>query len=691
MAKGHQTRNSHMNGVQVPTPLEGFKEALRLGLAAAQISAASKVNIPTRPWERMSQPIFWLRPRPVVPHPGRPVFILRPLTGPPSLWYSANPFSASTVSGTDIITAPPELFAIQAKPANNTQDDLSAVWNCDEVDIIYRNGECTVYPRLAKMRSFVVTGLPPVHLRVLYHSKPDPKAGKFHTTARPVSSRDITDTPMLLIWTCKHGDLFVQAPKHVPVLPPTTSFNRVPIPPASFNLPGLTSLAQYALACQSHHHQPPPLVSRSAPPALQLQSMVPLGRSQPPQEQQLTFRSSAPHAAPHMQHSLRQPFNQNAKAPGPALSVSVSFGRTAKATPLPQYGPRPAPQTLSVFQPRAPPPPASSHVTPSFLPMTLVSQKMARSSDPIASPARGRSKVSASSPSKSAPTSSNSGPSPSASPSAPPTSAPTSPTSAPSNPTPPTPPQDTLCGLDNCTTIVTLSSWEQHYATAHGISEETWVHDTLCAHPTCREAQAAAIAAAAHTLPKLTIGVWASYKRHVKQMHFPEGRMHPCTFPGCGAVLSRSDALLRHVEYKHSVAHEGRERTSKRTRADSEGGFPRKKLRVIAWPDNGRGPRANASPVKTAAARDETVVAPTPPSSRKGKEVARGGDPKENRNTSSATGAGPSTFRTSYEDEAMVVDKDEDMSRSEDSQDGDEWPEGGIIEDEMNSDFDNYD
>ena len=167
--------------------------------------------------------------------------------------------------------------------------------------------------------------------------------------------------------------------------------------------------------------------------------------------------------------------------------------------------------------------------------------------------------------------------------------------------------------------------------------------------------------------------------------------MHPCTFPGCGAVLSRSDALLRHVEYKHSVAHEGRERTSKRTRADSEGGFPRKKLRVIAWPDNGRGPRANASPVKTAAARDETVVAPTPPSSRKGKEVARGGDPKENRNPSSATGAGPSTFRTSYEDEAMVVDKDEDMSRSEDSQDGDEWPEGGIIEDEMNSDFDNYD
>ncbi|KAM5543832.1 hypothetical protein V8D89_002449 [Ganoderma adspersum] len=704
MAKGHQTRNSRANGVQVLTPLEGFKEALRFGLAAAQISAASKVNIPTRPWERTSQPIFWLRPRLLVPRPGRPVFIPRPLTGPSSLWCSANPSSTSTVSGTDLITAPPELFAVQTKPANNAQDDLSAVWNCNEVDIMYRNGECTVYPRLPKMRPFVVTGLPPVHLHVLHHSKPDPKAGKFHTTARSISSKDVNDTPMLLIWSCEHGDLFVQGPKHVPVLPPMTLFNRVPIPPPSNLLPSLTSLARYTLACQSQRHQPPPPASHAIlTHAPQLQPMVPLGRPQLPQKQQLTFPSPVPHPAPGMQPCLPRPSIQNAKAPGPThlklLSLTVSTGRNAQAALLPHSVPQPAPQSLSVFQPRALPPPASNNVTPSFLPMTLVSRKKARRSDPTPGPF----KVSASTPSKSAPTSSSSAPVSSSSAPAPSTSALTSPSSAPtlsasapSDRTPPTlpgAPENTLCGLDNCTTTVTPSSWEQHYAAAHGISEETWVQDTLCAHPTCQEAQAAAIASAAHTPPKLTIGIWASYKRHVKQMHFPEGRTHPCTFPGCNAVLSRSDALLRHVESKHKVAHEGRERTSKRARADSEEGSPMKKLRVIAWPDKGRGPRANASPKTTSAIHEKSSVALTPPLSRKGKEVVRCGDPKENIGRSSASassGARPSTFRTSREDEAMVVDQDQEMTRSEDSEYDDEWPEGDIIEDEMNFDPDNY-
>ncbi|PIL27174.1 transcription factor [Ganoderma sinense ZZ0214-1] len=699
MAKDRQTRYSYAKGVRGLTPLEAFQEALRIGLAAAKLLNATKVDIPTRPWERTSRSIHWLASRFFVPRAGRPIFIPHPLTGPSSLWYTANPSGPSTASGTDLISAPRELYAIQTRAAGNMQDDLSAMWSCSDVDILYRNGECTAYPRLPNMKPFVVTGLPPVHLHVLHHPKPNPKSGNFHTTARSVSRQDVKDTPMLLLWSCIHGDLFVQAPKQVQALPPISSFNFVnpPIPSSSISPPGSTSLQQYALAYQSRYHPPPLSASHAYPvPQPQFQPMLCVSYSHAHQNQAPTLPSSSlrpvPGMPPFAQLSIqrgyvRGPTNSQTQAP------AVSTRQHAQALPLPQAAPRPTP-SLSVFQPRAPP--TFTDVRPSSrgaAPSVSVSEKRARRSDPVPGPSSNStrrsakpsppiSSASAPTPSASAPTLSACPLTPSASAPTPSTSVPTSstfsptstsapsslacaPTSStsastsapapststvrapltsspassttPADPTSPAhrraPEEKTPCGLDNCTVNLTPSSWETHYATAHKISEATWVPDSLCTHPACREAQAAA-ASSPRTQPKLTLGIWATYKRHVKQMHFPTGRTHPCTFPGCDAVLSRADALLRHVEAKHKVAYDGRERTGKRARTDDEEWSPRKKARGGTSPTKAQTQRAMGSPKKTSAARDKASVALISSSSRKGKEVARDGNHSQNRSPS---------------------------------------------------------
>ena len=196
---------------------------------------------------------------------------------------------------------------------------------------------------------------------------------------------------------------------------------------------------------------------------------------------------------------------------------------------------------------------------------------------------------------------------------------------------------------------------------------------------------------------KLTIGRWSTYKRHIRQVHFPGGRTHPCTFPGCKAVLSRPDSLLRHVEGKHGVVHAGRERPSKRLSmecvVDHEESPAKKKARTITSPTKQRIPRVKASRTTTSdEGHEKASLALTLPPSQKGKETARDCNTKDNRSpkpTSASSAASPSSIKVGDEDVDMVDDEDEEMSQSKDEYD-DEWPQGDIIEDEMNFDPDNY-
>ncbi|KAI1792205.1 hypothetical protein LXA43DRAFT_348931 [Ganoderma leucocontextum] len=532
------------------------------------------------------------------------------------------------------------------------------------------------------MKPFVVTGLPAVHSHVLYHPQPDPKAGPLHTTARPTSSKDVKDTPTLLIWSCVHGDLFVQAPKQVPVLPPISSFDFVfsPIPCSSSSnprdRPSLTSLKRYVPVCPGHDPRSPPpaaALHSSPTPASRSQPMFPSGRPLPRQKQRPVFSSTAPYPAPGRLAPLsrRSSHNMNEGRPTAQFPVTRASGRNVPhVRPVPSSTMSPTAPSLSVFQPRHTP--RTSNNAPRLRTSETVSEKRVCSD-----PTPGSSSVSTPGPSTSSSAASSS-------PATPPGSDDTAP-----------------CGFEDCDTTLTQNCWEKHYDTVHGISEKTWVTGSLCLHPACRKAQAKAVASATpRKQPKLTIGTWPTYKRHVKQMHFPKGRKYPCTFPGCAAALSRADALLRHVENRHKVVHAGRERAGKRTStertADSEEGPPRKKARVGTSPAKVRTPRAKPYANKTLGVHEKKAsLAPaSSTASRKGKEVARGGDSKGNRNPSFASGSstvpGPSRIRiVDSEDVDMDDDEDEKMAQSEDEYD-DEWPQGDIIEDEMNFDPDNY-
>ena len=196
---------------------------------------------------------------------------------------------------------------------------------------------------------------------------------------------------------------------------------------------------------------------------------------------------------------------------------------------------------------------------------------------------------------------------------------------------------------------------------------------------------------------KLTIGRWSTYKRHIRQVHFPGGRTHRCTFPGCKAVLSRPDSLLRHVEGKHGVVHAGRERPSKRLSmecvVDHEESPAKKKARTITSPTKQWIPCVEASRTTTSDKGGRASLTLTLPPSQKGKETARDYNTKDNRRTkptSASSVASPSSIKVGDEDVDMVdEEEDEEMAQSEDEYD-DEWPQGDIIEDEMNFDPDNY-
>lgn len=119
----------------------------------------------------------------------------------------------------------------------------------------------------------------------------------------------------------------------------------------------------------------------------------------------------------------------------------------------------------------------------------------------------------------------------------------------------PHPPDDSsaVCGIDDCNTRISKSTWEVHLSTAHRISQDRWRSGAGCPHD-CGDPKKHAAA---------TYDSWATFKRHFKQKHAgqPDSVAVVCPEPGCKQRgLSRPDALLRHYQKTHPGLTPPRER-----------------------------------------------------------------------------------------------------------------------------------
>ncbi|TBU53109.1 hypothetical protein BD310DRAFT_938762 [Dichomitus squalens] len=560
--------------------------------------------------------------------------------------------SGSAINGmAHMYNVPPEFCQMTINPADVMPDDTYLeVWHCAEATIHYRDGQFVVDGVMAGVKPFVVGGLSPVYPHVLHHPRPDTAHGPLSTIARQASTDDVQDTPMLVLWRCTHGTLFVQAHEASVPSPPGSasaptielpSLPEAPSPPQSSN-----GELQSVRASDGSAGPPPPtarLASPWAPPA-NTQSAVP----PPTMHPSLSFATRAapispagrPLSRPTQPQALAAPGTHHAPGVLPSLSPrmikklqdkkrrtvdprkhtsvarsSVSGCSTLQSgfatPPPPPPPPPPAPSPTAI--PRSPPPPITSCApSPGDVPkQTTQNGQRNEQTPPPLTPAASSSLT----PSSSA---------------APRTPSPAARDDAPTS-------SELVCGINNCQDKVTPVSWEPHYMHAHELYESKWKHKALCPHRDCSDP--AALAAKASRTQKTTFGSWQTFKRHVLQVHMPGGGAHVCPIPGCGRVFSRPDAALRHCDRAHDELAES---ARKRVRVDWIGRM--KKSAKVA--------RAKGSVRKVSRAQAPSVLHPT--------ESAVGTSRMADSDDEYVPGTGDD------EDEAMDMDMDMDMSDPDD-------------------------